>query len=1700
MMNPKPFQRRIAIVLLAIFLPSLFPVNLLYANNNGPKTPEAASFEPVDATDMVNLVTGQYSYVLPLLNVPSPEGGYPIALSYHAGVTLEQQASWTGLGWNLNPGAIDRNINGYPDDYNASKINEYFYDSGSTTTINNLSIGYSDPTSMASVGLSFSWTGNQALGGAVNIGYGPVSGSFGSNGAGVGVQYGGLSLGADISDKGKVNGEIGFGNNDAGFSISTSGSGSFRAGIVNMSVSENSIGITLSSSKKNSSGGYDKQGVGLSVSFNNTFSMNDYSTSSSSWAIPIYVPTPIGNFSLTFGQQKFKYWMGQNKSNYITGPIYFHKGVTNIPKINNVFQQHPHSGYISCGITPNGGFCNIIGFGPHNSAQTGYNNFHNVWFLCESHNGNPVNSCYKYFQYQGGPQLILQPHSTITQAISYEKAFMDINEISLKEGTLNEFSIPEVNNPTFPNYDNYNVNSQGFSGSLTSIHHENGALFGLSEMMNKDGYQTMYAIDGATSQNNIPSHAKFNDKPKFYVQNEISTFINVTKANFNNLSSNSDILQYYFNGVDDLPKPRKKTATFVEYYTNEEILDNYNTLKQNGYLQPSVTSFDRTTLPKESIGAFKVTTVDGKTYHYSLPVYNHEMVTRTFGQIQNRRQENQAYFEKRQLDPYVTHWLLTAVTGPDFIDNGDGVAGEGDLGYWTDFEYGKWTEAFIWKAPYGKDYISDKETPYIKTWIKGRKELYYLDKIKTRTHTALFIKSVREDGKSHSWNYKSVSHTANPGNYEDRFTIPSTKQLKLDKIILIKNENNDLQKDYGSNIEINKNMGFVNSDKSNFSVKMDLYDNVIDINDNLNNVTSNAVKIIDFNYDYNLVKGSDRLALKKIDFKGKSGSNVIPPYKFSYIEDSNNINYNNIDDWGFHKTKPEVYSLKEILTPQGAKIKIEYEPHQFHEVFGGNVKAFNDYMFYHYSNNKLHPNYQIYKSPDNKLILYTKNGYMDRILLNDLFKIKWRGRNSPFISIDWLNPEASSTCNVDIIGKVISSEVRNINSTQVHPSDMFAHAAGDINDPLHTYNKFIIDPLSPFPSCYSVPVASYFLGVEQYEYPDRIYSGAGVRVKNIIVADENTSYRTNYNYNDINNNISSGYVSYNPFNTESKEIAYSAELPAPRVMYEYVTVQNFDQSNNSNGKIQYKFKILKSKVPGQIKFDDFYEITKTDNVINNTTSNVNVQISDYVVKDNFSTLGQLLEIKNYNNNNQLLSKLSNNYYSISNLPNDIGVVKESYQTYKKIDYENNSIRQDKWGINSTTRISYPSIIKSSSEQKDGYTYTTEFNDYDLISGISKEQLHTSSDGKSFKTKIVPAYLKYPQMGSKVDNINNKNMLSQTAMELSYILDGGAWKETGVGITTWSNLWSYKDIAGVTTTPTADKEKIWRKHKTYTWNGVKDVNGIFTNYTSATDDGFDWTVGVGQPVGSEWKQISEVTLYDHYSMPLEVKDINSNKAAIKMGDRDTKVMTTGNAGYNEMYYAGAENIDNTIAWLEPEVKAVGVLRDASKSHTGKYSIAATSSSQFGVDMKVNQHRAGKYKLSVWVHKLNESKARFKTSVGATPVTFNGESVTAGDWVLKTHYFDVTVAAINPIVCSADGSTVYFDDLMIRPIASSITGYVYNDYDELTHIIGNNGLATRFEYDAAGRLVKTYVEIVDDPANSVIGGFKLKSENKYHYKNL
>ena len=116
----KSLKKCFSVVLgIYFFAFSMMPQNAM-ALTGGPSQPEVQSFEPIGTSDMVDLFSGDFVYNIPLLDV----GGYPINLSYHSGITMDQEASWVGLGWNINPGVINRAMRGIPDDFKGEEITQ----------------------------------------------------------------------------------------------------------------------------------------------------------------------------------------------------------------------------------------------------------------------------------------------------------------------------------------------------------------------------------------------------------------------------------------------------------------------------------------------------------------------------------------------------------------------------------------------------------------------------------------------------------------------------------------------------------------------------------------------------------------------------------------------------------------------------------------------------------------------------------------------------------------------------------------------------------------------------------------------------------------------------------------------------------------------------------------------------------------------------------------------------------------------------------------------------------------------------------------------------------------------------------------------------------------------------------------------------------------------------------------------------------------------------------------------------------------------------------------------------------------------------------------------------------------------------------------------------------------------------------------
>lgn len=1711
-------------ILPIIVLLTLFNVKQLSAQ--GPNSPEAASFEPIDATDMVNLVTGGFSYVLPLLNVPSPEGGYPIALSYHAGIAMDQEASWVGLGWSLNPGAINRSVNGYPDDYNNALLEEYFYDKGDTETVFSVSFGYGHQG--LSVGLGFSWGSHKSLGGTVSIGISPTGNdggfgigvSAGENGVGINAGYttkGGLSFGIGANSNGTVSGS--FDTNSVGFSISSNGSvgvrGAGKSGsgnIVSTGITFSSNGISINGGVRNKTGNTvdGGLGVGLSLQFENTVSMGDYSTRTSGWMIPIMIPTKVGVFSLMIGKQKFKYWLGKNEYNLVSGPINYNQNLSNNFQYRykwlcgstyrteqrvvygNRYPIPPAPIVSTTGV--NYMACDYRGFTQTSQGSNNIEGYHS-WYCSWSEGNYIYNTGQEAISPCDGGRLISE---TI---IGNDEFFMDIYEVALSNSTLSENTDVNYDNPVFPNYDKYNVQAQGLSGGMSSRLFENGNLFGLSEKENDQGYMLRYGLDGSSSS--IPNHAKFDSKPYFYFDNEISTYLgftDVNEARFH-LSQNNptSILSYYDdfnNSVETNAKPRRRNGTYIDYYTVKDLRDNYTNIKSEGYLAPNPnTGFDINAnfLPQDGIAAFKITSADGKTYHYSLPVYNHEIVTRTYGVIPERKEEDESYQEKRQLEPYATHWLLTAVTGPDYIDaNNNGFADIGDYGFWTAFEYGKWSEAFAWKTPYGKDYFENNENQDIKTRIEGRKQVYYLDRIKTRTHTAVFVKSERNDGLSHEWVYKSVSHVddaeQNETHFNERFTIPSQKPLRLDKIILVKNlSNNDLiNKASGVSNSASEDVVFNDSSKPAHTSFYNRKDNVVDVGDTgIADLESRAIKVIDFNYDYSLAKGSPntilstigRLTLNSVDFKGKTGEQVIPPYKFAYNNSNYQFNINDKGGFGYNKNDNKVWSLNEITTPQGGKIQVDYESNRFKSLINSKI-TFGE-------KNQEDYNIELESTANNSIIFTVESNIDLGISIGDQLFTKYisnyrccyrHGQHGGFstIKITRYNDYATVT---ESLGNNKYRLVGNGNFNSSSDQIMGCQCGATTLIPVFT--------------------SEYFLG-------SNIIESGGIRVASLTTSDDVNSYKTKYSYGQNGN----GFISYLPFAPElNKELPYSSELPPPKVMYEYVAVESFGSNNQSNGKTQYKFKVLKEKDSSAIKFGDLYSIeTYNDNNHYNATADKDVEIKSYRIHDNLASLGQLLEVSTFNSKGQLLSKIENTYYSTSNpTPDNIGVTKEAFQSYKEVDYKDNSVNKDKWLINSSSRIKYPSLLKSSKEYKGGYSFTTNFGELDTITGEATELLSYSSNGLKFKTQTIPAYYKYSNMGSMVDDANNKNMLAQVAANYTYLIDqNNTEKVVSAAITTWNNDWTYRDYKGSQTSPENESEKVWRKHKSYVWEGQLDTDGTYLDFNQATDDEFDWGVGATQ-TNAKWKQVSETTRYNHFSLPLESKDVNDNYVASKVGDTNSKIIATANAAYVDMYYSGAEYTVNTDpTYFDSEIKSFGRELDTT-SHTGSYLVRISpGENAFEVNVPAinnpadgNERTDGreKFKVSVWVKTPQKDQARIKVN-GATVLFREGETITAGGWTQLNGYITIPTTGATVAITSASG-TIDLDDFRLHPVASSMTSYVYNQYDEVEYITGANGLSTKYVYNKAGELSEVYSEVIDQ--GTITGGFKLVKKYNKHYKN-
>lgn len=1658
----------------------------MQAQNTGPIAPEAMQFEPVDATDMVNLATGDFSYVLPLLTVPSPEGGYPIAVSYHSGVTMEDEASWVGLGWNINPGAINRNVNQFPDDWTLKTVSSQVYSKSEDKEFHKLSADVN--VSAFNLSYNTAWTDSKSLGGTIGIGagYNGISAGISMGSEGVGV-YGGYQLGNKSPDR-----RGGF-----GISASCNTSGYASAGLSvglgaqhhkGFGLGSGSVGFSIST--EGARGGMNFGSVSTSINASSPSMSNVYRNTLKWTKIPLIIPLPGGNASLSYDYYKYRF-------------EFFHEMDTKVSGSLNMEDSRVLS---------------------------------ESWGL---------------------------------QDLDYTQDVMT--------STNRDVESYEDNTPCImlPAYDHYSVSAQGLMGTMQPKLFQSGYLAGKGRVIDwHEGYysntvkrrlQYMYRNDyyyNSSSPQEQITRFYFNNQNSSYLEMLTGSIYGIGGGNAGDCIwgyNNNVFMDETLDGNDGYSNnyKRQRKGKIIDFYTNSQIANNEGWIFDNGFINTDCISnsqrVNQNFSDPNGIGAFQITTEDGKTYHYALPVYQYEKFTKEF-EIDNANNG----FEQMNKNKYAVSWLLTAITGPDYIDlNQNHKVDKEDYGYWVNFEYGLWTNGYHWRKPYTGYEEIEYNTKNFYCW--GRKQIYYLDAIKTRSHIAYFVKDIREDGRgkdiSFAKEYEKIHKEATVYISSDDGWLPGPEAsyfgwksyiltrdsyshmnvmhyvLKLKKIILVENESsnqiqptniNDLHDNPSEEIQgyeaeyklrAEYNIGGVGANAADYfykeenvspNVKIASFtihnqDNIIDVHDDLSIAESNAIRIITFEHDYDLMEGipnsgGGRLTLNEIKVIGKNNSMILPPYQFNYIDNSDYA-INRKDNYNYDYLKGTNANLNRIITPVGSEINIEYERDKFDNVMADD-KLFRKRLIK-----------DVYLSGDETQIIAKIDRAYDKHLHSDMFT----SGNSYTLPCFLHQIAGGNTF------KIFTEYSYNLLDKAINGDNLLLYFENDyINDPYfggisEAENKYIVGDLT-----------------------ENLGIGGDVKTTRITINEINSETiksKTEYFYED-------GITSYIPMRN-SLFVPFAKFLPAPAVMYKYVTVKNYGEDNNYLGKTFYHFNVLNSdcanvddpsEIPNHEHLifgnDDFgiystQKETKFDNYNPGDNEGIIIRANRFLIEDNTDALGAVYQVRNYNAQDKVISTIKNEYYdpSVYNL----GVNTESFKHIKRFQSYINSSGGKQINycfINNSSIKKNPLLLKEVHKYSNGVKTTTKYEDYDFLTGKPLKTKYYDSEGSEYMSEVIPAYMidngstfpHYSSMGSKTDDPNNANMLTQEAANYVYVKNGSNWDVLSANIQTWNKGWWYRKYDGSSSSyyysshPTYD---VWRKKANYMWkgpvknNGAYDWNGNHGNY----DKDFNWA-NISANAANGWQAVNMVTQYNHYSVPIESKDMNGDFVASQMGYDDSYVLSNvANAKYVEYAYSGAEDLNSFNNYFgSSEVSACNSIINTNPNyvHTGKKSLKVNNSGHkyaFKRYIKSvdNASLNKKYFANVWVHQSNAIDNAIldyqyfddETSIAYGSVDVSSQTAKFGNWYLLTLEIPPNTSAdVLKVSCWTSGSTLYFDDFRVLPFKASMQAYVYDEpTGQVTAIFNDDHLATKYEYDNAGRLIGVYTETKN--------GFVKSNEYMYNY---
>lgn len=1686
--------RTASIFFTIVFLNSIFFPTVSQALTSGPHQPEYTSYEDANATDMVNLLTGDFTFNMPILSVPiGDEGAFTVPLSYHAGIGPEQEASWVGLGWNINVGAITRSINGYPDDAD-----------GQAQTVN-----VQDPGRR---GWNSSFLGN-------NLGWDSQVGHYGS------INMGFWNINYE-NKKATGVGISGFTINSKGASFSGDAFAAYAMHVISVVLAV----LTYGGSEVIGVGAYVAMQIGTDL------------------ALDAIMPNATPGVG-TQGYWRYKkdtdkrlfhtnywIWLNQTRTELMYGILNLHSTL--------LVDDGGTANALTFKTSVNGSNKTLKRFAETWNAGIGASSDINIDLSMADNyydNHSPTMLAYDNFQVNGpGISGSIKPYRLEAGSVSVPRKMIDTHKRYNIIPFLDYGNIPnssptnkvpfvyeaELGNRYFHHMGSATAVSQpnfyyGLSSSFTSPNFQvnfNDIIFSDNDRVRQDVVEKKIPqgryVDWLTNDQIGSSNGKFENTAYMdyfkYSDGSRDAFRNEYDIDRRYISNNvtSGLIQFNFNEslnfkVGDLVNIEVVRSTGNSQYYNQKsvtgITANSLGVNQSIALNPGdyviVTHF-ADWKGANVIGGFVITGTDGLNYHYSLPPVDYDFKT------QYEDKNNSAIKSTIvRSSPVANTWLLTAITGPDFVDrggilnNGDGYIDENDWGYWIKFNYGKHLNDFKWRIPYD-GYKRDSEDKY-NNYAEGFKEKYYLNSIETRSHVALFIKDSRKDAK------------------DATSSGPKKESLRLAEISLLTRDAYKELVDPAKAYQLKDCSGTIG-----FTYHTGALDNNTEQGDNiignrLTYIQANAVKRIVFNTDYSLCSGvpnSDpgygKLTLKSISVLGRNNQKVFPDYKFSY---ANNPAYSadKWDGWGMYKSNGTstgtnhqasnigsdgwAWSLTSIKAPLGNVVDVEYERDDYSTISNSvNIPA-----------------------PGGTIP--TDQGSADGILSNSGTGF-YQGQRIKVSKVE------SWVCNLCTGGRFCEEEETEYNS--------YEHTTyGTVQG-----NDIVLDgPFNPS----SVKYCSQGTLSEWNWEPLKIYTignnrkGGNLRVKAITMKDEigGIENKMRYIYTQSGEpwTTSSGVVSQEPDYIKTTDYTFSKFLgyPMTPVLYGKVTMLIGKLTNDSD---YHSKQVYEFETPSVSQYSiNTDAIIKNKSLINNVfdfpiyRKNYETQLK-YQITRRSKKIGKLKSIKTYNKVDAVAKSTQSFYYTENLLNNGVnnyqGVFTEGTLLSERV--EKDAITAY-FKNQRTTVVDYPYTLQKIVTTSDGYTSETENKSWDLLTGAVLETHSKSPLGVRMKSITEPAYTKYPELGSKAINPAYKNMLTQSGADYSYRINalGEELGLAGGSATTWSKAWNnYRsmeyggnyidspdlDLNGNSTIENFEEaNRVWRISGTYIWKGDYSRLKPDGTQTFAAADKFNFTIPESNP---NWQKVGSHERYTHFSNLLETKDINGFSSSSKVGyNNSLTIASASNAKYMEMAFSGAEDrLLPTSPYFGGEVAVgpVGATVISTPVHTGKKSLSVTSGNK-GFIFKSNGILKNKtYRASVWATHATNSRIYYKINGGAdvipTPTVSASVAIKNADQTTTNWYkLDINIPVgdlTNPSIevgVKSNSGTIIFDDFRFHPLDAGMNSFVYNPTTRLLeYVLDGNNVFTRYEYNDRGLLVKTYRETLK------YQGEKLISENKSDFR--